>query len=76
MAGVLGRTYGQLPTDLLGVTEEYGVFGSLILNTEIMNMSAPREPQTLGDRLEIEQSPAKLFMLKKFGGMSNIGNGS
>ncbi len=66
LAGKVGRTFGQLPTDLLGL--DYGRIGNLLMNAQIATETEPRPTGTLKDEIDREQSGATAFVLKKFGG--------
>jgi len=67
LAGRVGRDFGQLPTDLLGL--DYGRVGNLLMNAQISVESDPRPTGTLKDEIDTEQTEATAFVLKKFGGI-------
>ena len=69
MAGRLGRAFGKLPTEILEIGDDYGVFAKLALNSQIMVNTEPRPVESLSDEIEAEQSPARSFVMQKFGGI-------
>jgi len=69
MAGYVGRTLAKRPFELLGL--DYGTFASLTLDSKILQETEPRPAESVEDRITVERSPVRAFVLEKFGGLSS-----